>query len=624
MDKLRDFLKSWPGRILLALCLAPLALLGIEGYLHKNVDPNQIAQVGEASVSLNEYQTSVNSRRTEILDQLPDASLLNEDVLYDQVLKGLIDRKLLEQQAGKLGMTVSDETINRLLREEEIFKDENGEFSNEKFSNFLRQRGMTKDQLFAEFRNQLSLDQLNASIVGTAIYPMKSISKLIDLQLESRQVWVHRLDLQPYLNKVKITPEAIKAYYDSHKESLKSEAMVDLAYIKLSPETVKVPAVTEEDIKQQYAAYKQSIADQDERELGQILLTGKDAAKRAAKIKAELDKGASFKALAKQYSDDPTGQQGGAIGRFNPAVFGDEAPAVEQALQGLKVGEVSKPVKTSFGYQIFTILKDNGNQIASLDSMRDELTAKAKAYKKETAYADKVTAINDLAADGFSMQDIAQQEGVQINTIKDYTKKNNKSPLSQPAVIKKAFDEFTINDQAVTTGIDVASGTVWVQPLNYRPIQTLTLEQASPKIKQILIQQQATKLAVNDAKQIANAIKKPADLAEQPVRFMALGSVNRQSPQLSDKERSIAFSQPAPKDGLVAMVTETEQGVSILVADAIKTQSQSQLSSLQKAQTAAIVRDNLGQDELQDYLEYLRMVYDIEVNETNLAGVKGK
>ncbi|WP_131667201.1 SurA N-terminal domain-containing protein [Psychrobacter pygoscelis] len=624
MDKLRDFLKSWPGRILLILCLSPLALLGIESYLQGSVDPNEIAHIGDSSISINEYQTAVNARRSEVLDQLPDASLLNEDVLYQQVLKGLIDRKLLEQQAGKLGMTVSDETINRLLREEDIFKDAQGEFSNEKFATFLRQRGMTKDQLFAEFRNQLSLDQLNSSIVGTAIYPMAAVNKLIDIQLESRQVWLHRINWQDYADQVTVTPEAIKAYYESHKDSLKSKAMVDLAYIQLTPQTVQVPEVTEEDIQQQYAAYKQSLTAEDDRELAQILVTGADAQQQAAKIKAELDQGANFAQLAKRYSEDPTGQQGGAIGRFNPSVFGNDAANVEAALQGLTVGEVSQPVKTSYGYQIFTVTKDNSADVPSLDSMREELTAKAAAYKREAAYADKITAINDLAADGFSMEDIAQQEGLQVRNIKDYSKTDNQSVLSQPAVINQAFDDFTIHDQAVTTGIEVANGTVWVQPTNYRPIQTLSLDQARNSIAQLLRQQKATKLALNDAKKIAQTIKVPADINKQSVPFQALGQVNRQSPQLSNKERSIAFSEPAPKDGVVAIAIESEQGASILVADALQTQSKSALSDEQKAQTAAIIRDNLGQDQLQDYLEYLRMVYDIKMNEANLAGAQGR
>ncbi|MGP4732744.1 MULTISPECIES: SurA N-terminal domain-containing protein [unclassified Psychrobacter] len=624
MDKLRDFLKSWPGRILLILCLSPLALLGVESYFGGNVDPNQIAQVGEASVGLSEYQTAVNSRRSEVLEQVEDASLLNEDVLHEQVLKGLIDRTLLEQQAGKLGMTVSDDTINRLLRQEEIFQDAEGNFSNDQFSNFLRQRGMTKNQLFAEFRNQLSLDQLNASIVGTAVYPMQAVSQLIDLQLESRNVWVHRFNWQDYADKVKLSKADIQSYYDANKDTLKSAAMVDLAYIQLSPQTIKVDEVTTEELQQQYDAYKQSIAATDERKVSQILFTGKDAKTRADKVKARLNKGETFAALAKAESDDPSGETGGDIGRFNPSVFGSDADTVQKALEGLSVGDVTAPIKTSFGYQIFTVTEDNGKKIPSLDSMREELTAKAKEYKRQEIYADKVTSINDLAADGFSIEDIAQQENVSLKRIKDYRKVNNKSALPQPAVIKQAFDEFTIQDQAVTAGVEVGNGTVWLQPSNYRPTKTLALANATPRITQILRQQKATALALKDAKALAAGIKTPADISKQSVSFQALGEINRQTTQLTDKERGLAFSQQAADNGVVAIASETEMGATLLVGDRIKTEQQSPLSDMQRAQTASIIRDNLGQDQLQDYLDYLRMVYTVEINESNMANAQGR
>ena len=624
MDKLRDFLKSWPGRILLILCLSPLALLGVESYFGGGVDPNQIAQVGEASVGLSEYQTAVNNRRSEILEQVDDASLLNEDVLHEQVLKGLIDRTLLEQQAGKLGMTVSDDTINRLLREEDIFKDADGNFSNDQFANFLRQRGMTKNQLFAEFRNQLSLDQLNASIVGTAVYPMQAVSQLIDLQLESRNVWVHRFDWQDYADQVKLSKNDIQAYYDANKDTLKSAAMVNLAYIQLSPQTIKVDDVTTEELQQQYEAYKQSLAADDERRVSQILLTGDDAKARADKVKARLAKGESFAAVAKAESDDPSGETGGDIGRFNPSVFGGDADAVEKALEGLSVGDVTAPIKTSFGYQIFTVTEDNGKKIPSLDSMRAELTAKAKEYKRQEIYADKVTSINDLAADGFSIEDIAQQENVTLKRIKDYRKENNKSVLSQPAVIKQAFDEFTIQDQAVTAGIEVGNGTVWVQPSNYRPTTTLSLSSATPRITQILRQQKATALALKEAKAVAAGIKTPADIAKQSVSLQSLGEINRQTTLLTDKERGLAFSKQASNDGVVALASETEAGATLLVGDRIKTEQQSPLSDMQRAQTASIIRDNLGQDQLQDYLDYLRMVYQVEINEANMANAQGR
>jgi len=623
MDKLRDFLKTWPGRILLILCLSPLALLGIESYLGAGIDPNQVAQVGDASIGLTEYQSSVNSRRSELLEQVDDASLLNEDVLHEQVLKGLIDRTLLEQQAGKLGMTVSDDTINRLLRQEAVFQDADGAFSNDQFASFLRQRGMTKNQLFAEFRSQLSLDQLNASIVGTALYPMQAVSQLIDLQLETRNIWLHRFDWKDYADQVKLSKSDIQAYYDANKNTLKSAAMLDLAYLQLSPQTIEVTDVTEEDVQQQYAAYKQAQAVVDERQVSQILVTGDDAKASADKIKARLDKGESFVALAKAESDDPSGETGGAIGRFNPSVFGNDAAAVEKALEGLSVGDVTAPIKTSFGYQIFTVTEDNGSKIPTLDSMRAELTAKATEYKRQEMYADKVTAINDMAADGFSIEDIAQQENVTLKRLKDYRKENNRSVLSQPAVIKQAFDEFTIQDQAVTAGIEVGNGTVWVQPSNYRPTKTLTLSAATPRITQILRQQKATALALKEAKSLVAGIKTPADIAKQPVSLQPLGEVNRQTTRLTEKERGLAFSQQAANNGVVAIASETESGATLLVGDRIKTEPQSPLSDMQRAQTATIIRDNLGQDQLQDYLDYLRLVYKVEVNDANIANAQG-
>ena len=130
---------------------------------------------------------------------------------------------------------------------------------------------------------------------------------------------------------------------------------------------------------------------------------------------------------------------------------------------GLTVGEVSPVVNTSFGYQIFKVTDDNSDDVPTMESMREELTA-AKEYKRQTIYADKVTAINDLAADGFSIEDIAQQENVTLKRINDYRKENNTSILAQPALIKQAFDDFTIQDQAVTTGIEVGNGMVWAQP----------------------------------------------------------------------------------------------------------------------------------------------------------------
>ena len=127
---------------------------------------------------------------------------------------------------------------------------------------------------------------------------------MIDLQLESRNVWIHRLNWQDYADKIQLSKIDIQAYYDANKDTLKSAAMVDLAYIQLSPQTINVDDITTEELQQQYEAYKQGLAADDERRISQILLTGDDAKARADKVKARLDKGESFATLAKAESAD--------------------------------------------------------------------------------------------------------------------------------------------------------------------------------------------------------------------------------------------------------------------------------------------------------------------------------
>ncbi|MDF9800318.1 parvulin-like peptidyl-prolyl isomerase [Catalinimonas alkaloidigena] len=79
------------------------------------------------------------------------------------------------------------------------------------------------------------------------------------------------------------------------------------------------------------------------------------ALEKAEHVQKKLLEGADFAELAKQYSDDPgSAVQGGELGFMGR---GQLVPQYEKAALALAKGEISKPVKTEFGYHIIQLLE---------------------------------------------------------------------------------------------------------------------------------------------------------------------------------------------------------------------------------------------------------------------------
>lgn len=73
----------------------------------------------------------------------------------------------------------------------------------------------------------------------------------------------------------------------------------------------------------------------------------------ARAIKMRLNNGESFKQLAKQFSNCPSGKVGGDLGYFGR---GQMVPEFEKAAFETPVGEVSDPVQTDFGWHVIKVI----------------------------------------------------------------------------------------------------------------------------------------------------------------------------------------------------------------------------------------------------------------------------
>ncbi|MEQ1883595.1 MAG: peptidylprolyl isomerase [Bryobacteraceae bacterium] len=103
---------------------------------------------------------------------------------------------------------------------------------------------------------------------------------------------------------------------------------------------------------------------------GQKELTDTEALTKAKDIRAKVVAGGDFTALAKTESDDTgSGAQGGDLGDFTR---GRMVPQFEEAAFAAKIGEVTEPVKTQFGYHLILVSKHDSKKFEDVAAEIDE------------------------------------------------------------------------------------------------------------------------------------------------------------------------------------------------------------------------------------------------------------
>jgi peptidyl-prolyl cis-trans isomerase SurA len=159
-----------------------------------------------------------------------------------------------------------------------------------------------------------------------------------------------------------------------------------LVQLKVSPRV----KLTEADLRAEYAQYTKNERGDAEVHARHILLQlPKNAPadqveatrKRALAIVAEARRpGMDFEALARARSEGPSAADGGDLGFFRR---GQMVPAFDKVVFGLKVGEVSEPVRTDFGWHVIKVEERRAVDVPKFDDLREQLAEKLRREKTE-------------------------------------------------------------------------------------------------------------------------------------------------------------------------------------------------------------------------------------------------
>lgn len=121
------------------------------------------------------------------------------------------------------------------------------------------------------------------------------------------------------------------------------------------------------------------------------LLSDSEARQRAVVLKERLDNGGDFAELARLHSTDLSAAKGGDLGWLYQ---GDTVPDFERAMDALKIGEISQPVRSPFGWHLIQV-QERRTEDASKERQRLIARQALRERKSDEAYQDWLRQLRD-------------------------------------------------------------------------------------------------------------------------------------------------------------------------------------------------------------------------------------
>ncbi len=266
------------------------------------LEQRQIVALRQRNPQMSEAEVRNDEQLKKLLDEV------TPDVLVDA-----IDEMLLLQRGKELGYRLSDEQFSQIIAN---IKKENRLESEEQFQAALKQEGMT-------------LQELRDSI--------------------ERRMIVDRVQQVDVMQKISITEEDAKRYYEAHPQDFTSPASVTLREILINiPETMTPTG-----------------------EKGTSVAQDEATRARVQEIRDRVTKGGEdFSRVASEVSDAASKANGGLIGPIEPSEL---APALQETLTKMKPGDVSEPLRTARGYQLIKLETATTDVRQSFEDVRDKI-----------------------------------------------------------------------------------------------------------------------------------------------------------------------------------------------------------------------------------------------------------
>ena len=496
-------------QLLLALIILPFAFWGIDSYQRGAGTVQDMAEVAGQKITLQEFsqaQRDQQDRLRALLGRDFDPALLDTTEQRAELLDQLIQQRLLAVHAARNKLVVTDEQLRETIIGLPAFQ-EDGRFSRSRYDALLRAQGMSDVVFEARLRRDLELQQLNSAVADSSLTSKAQAARMLALLGQQREISEALLSFEQFTGEVKLAPDAVKAYYDSHPGEFVVPEQVRAEYAVLNADALAaLETVSEADMRGWY--------DANVRPRFEERAAAKNKAEELlAQLRAAPEK---FAELAGQHSQDPGSKDnGGDLGYF---ARGAMVKPFEDAVFKLKQGQLSGIVESRFGFHVVKLTgikpgKDGEPEqrqashilitapaAKDFEAMRAEIEKDLKKQRLGKKFAEAAETFSNLAYEQpDTLQPIAEKFKLRIEQSGWLTREPNAAAgaLNNQRILDALFSPDSIKNKHNTEAVDAGPDTLLVaRVIEHKPAAPRPLDEVQAEVAKKLIGQEAMALAI--------------------------------------------------------------------------------------------------------------------------------
>lgn len=355
------------------------------------------AKVAGDKITATEFQRAYSQMRQRFQQQYQDGfdSISGEIPRY--VMRQLVDERVMYQAALRAGVEAQEDDVVKMLKDAKAFQDENGKFSSQAFSNYLRSQRYTEASFSNEIRRSITVQNFR-QFVNSIAYVSKKAAAL-DYQISETKFDVDYVKIEPSMVKIAVSSEdvtkflddagkaKVKTYYDTHSSEFNTKERVKARHILVSFSGARNAS-------------------------GAGALRAKDDAKKRAEdvLRQVKAPGADFAKLASTLTDEASGKsRGGDLGFFKRE---DMVPEFSEAAFNLPAGQISGVVESPFGFHVIKVEEKQADKTTTLEQATAEIAKKLLQQERAPALLQaKADAILADAKAGKSVDALLKELG---------------------------------------------------------------------------------------------------------------------------------------------------------------------------------------------------------------------